>query len=69
MRGSLWTVTVAGIGGGLALRGAGQAFPASPATSTDSVGSVLNQLTPFLGELLAVAAIAWILIVAVRTDP
>lgn len=66
MRGSLWTVVLAAIGGGFLIRGAGAALPSSPASSTDNVATVFDQLTPFIGELLAVAAIGYLIIVAIR---
>jgi hypothetical protein len=66
MRGSLWGLVVVGVGGAVMLRGAGVATPSSTADSTDSVVSVLQQLTPFAGSLLAVAALAILIIYAVR---
>jgi len=67
MRGSLWSLVVVAIGGGLLVRGAGQALPNSPASSTDNLATLFDQLTPFLGELLAVVAVGWLVIVALRT--
>ena len=67
MRGSLWSLALVAIGGGLLIRGAGAALPDSPASSTSELATLFDQLTPFLGELLAVVAVGWLVIVALRT--
>jgi hypothetical protein len=68
MRGSLWTIVVAAIGAAVVLRGAGQAVPSSPASSTNDVVGVLHQVSPFVGQLLLIAALATLLIIAVRVE-
>jgi len=65
MRGSLWSLVVVSIGGALMLRGAGTAAPDSAANSTSELVTLFDQLTPFLGELLAVVAVAWLLLAAI----
>lgn len=66
MRGTLWTLAVAGVGGGLLLRALNVGVPSSPTGSTDAVASVLETTAPFAGQLLAVAAIGTLLLVAMK---
>lgn len=66
MRGSLWTVALAAIGAVVLVRGASVAQPDSSASSTDAVASVLTTVSPFVSQLLAVAAIGAIVILAIR---
>jgi hypothetical protein len=68
MRGSLWTIVVAAIGAAVVLRGAGQAVPSSPASSTTDVVGVLNQVSPFAGQLLLVAAVATLILIGLRVE-
>jgi len=58
MRGTIWTLLVAGIGSALFLWAAvPAAVPSSPSTSTTAASSVLTQTAPFAGLLLFLAAI------------
>lgn len=66
MRGSLWSLVLVAIGGGLLIRGAGAAVPDSPASSTSDLATVFDQLAPFLGELLMLVAVGWLVIVAFK---
>lgn len=66
MRGNLWTVALAAIGALVLVQGASVAQPDSGAESTDAVATVLSQIAPFIGQLLAVAALAAIVILAIR---
>jgi|APHM01.1.fsa_nt_gi hypothetical protein len=66
MRGSLWAVVVAAVGAAVLLRGAGQATPASPANSTQAAETVLSTTAPVLGQLLLLAGIGAVILLAVR---
>lgn len=53
MRGSLWTLLVAAVGGGIFLRhGVNSARPSSPSAGTQSALDVLHQLEPFAGMIV-----------------
>jgi len=67
MRGSLWTLLVAGIGAALFLMTAvPAAMPSTPSSSTTAASSVLAQTTPFMGLLLTIAAIGALLTLAFK---
>jgi len=58
MRGSLWTLLVAGVGAALFLMvGIPAAVPSSPSSSTTAASSIIASTAPFLGLVLFLAAI------------
>lgn len=62
MRGSLWGVVVAMVGGGTVLYAAvSNAAPTSPAASTQATESVLTQVGPLVGIVLALVAVGALL--------
>jgi len=66
MRGNLWTVLLAAFGVGILFRGLSVAVPASAAESTQAVSDVLTQIAPFSAQLLTVAALGALVIIAIR---
>jgi hypothetical protein len=67
MRAGLWTLVVAAVGAGVLLRGAGQATPATNTTnSTQAAESVLAITAPFVGQLLLVAGLGAVILLAIR---
>ena len=67
MRGNLWAVALAAIGAVVLVQGASTAKPTgSVSNSTEATASVLSQVAPFVSQLLAVAAIGALVIIAIR---
>jgi len=67
MRGNLWAVALAAIGAVVIVQGASVAKPPdSVSNSTEATASVLSQVAPFVSQLLAVAAIGALVIIAIR---
>jgi hypothetical protein len=67
MRGSLWTVALTAIFGGLFAMGAIDASrPANPASSTEGTVDILATLSPVVGLSLFLAAVgaAWVISVS-----
>jgi len=62
MTGTVWKFAGTAIGVGVVIFGAvGRAVPNSPATSTQSAGAILRQISPFVGLFLFIAGIATML--------
>lgn len=67
MKGSIWTLFAASIGCSVFLMAAvPKAVPSNAASSTNAVSSVLGTTTPFLGLILAVAAVGFLLTYAFK---
>mgnify|MGYP006309246721 CR=1 FL=1 len=67
MKGTIWTLFAAAIGCGVFLMAAvPAAAPASAASSTNAVGSVLSATSPFVGLIFAVASITTLLTYAFK---
>jgi hypothetical protein len=67
MRGTIWTLLVGAVGSAMFLWVAlGAATPSSPASSTTAAESVLAQLGPFAGLVLALAAVGALMVYAFR---
>jgi hypothetical protein len=57
MRGSIWSLAVVALFGGLFVRAIDLSKPASPAGSTQAVDSVLSQISPVVGLTLLMIAL------------